>query len=91
MWLAEFIEIATKDSECMLSLQNREVDDLNTLVGEGEGQIMPSEMIVRHWSWLGIASIDWAHWLDSESTMACKPLEGERPQPLRKHSPSNGS
>ena len=53
MWLAALLGIATKYSECMLAVQYREVDALNTLVGGPMYAIRNG--LGRHWSWLGIA------------------------------------
>lgn len=52
MWVAALLGIATKYAECMLAVQYREVDALNTLVGGPMYAIRNG--LGRRWGWLGV-------------------------------------
>ena len=52
MWMAALLGIATKYAECMLAVQYREADALNTLVGGPMYAIRNG--LGRRWAWLGV-------------------------------------
>ena len=52
MWVAALLGVATKYAECLLAVQYREVDELNTIVGGPRYAIRNG--LGRRWGWLGV-------------------------------------
>ena len=52
MWIAALLGVATKYAECMLAVQYREIDSLNTVVGGPMYTIRNG--LDRRWGWLGV-------------------------------------
>ena len=52
MWIAALLGVATKYAECMLAVQYREIDALNTVVGGPMYAIRNG--LGRRWGWLGV-------------------------------------
>ncbi|CAK23857.1 sodium:alanine symporter family protein [Synechococcus sp. CS-197] len=52
MWIAALLGVATKYAECMVAVQYREIDALNTVVGGPMYAIRNG--LGRRWGWLGV-------------------------------------
>ena len=52
MWIAALLGVATKYAECMVAVQYREIDALNTVVGGPMYAIRNG--LSRRWGWLGV-------------------------------------